>query len=274
MTKTTTLAERAQEAVEHRDNPAQKTAGDLVRSMQHQFAAGLPRHVPVDRWMRVALTALRKTPQLQDCTAPSLLAGLMQSAQLGLEVNDARGQSWLIPRKNNRAGTIEATWQLGYMGLVDLAGRGGITCEAREVHANDRFEYSYGLARDLVHKPAAGERGPVVAYYAIAWDRDGRCLGFEVASHAEMVEFRDQFAGAKGAPAAVRERSPWWQHFDAMARKTVLKRCLKYLPLPVEVAAPIAADDREVIDIDDVGLVEIPAPVRDAEPDTEPEAEE
>ncbi len=260
-TPKTTLAERAQDAVERRDHHQQPTARDALMGMRGEFARALPAHVTVDRWLRVAMTAVRKTPGLGECSRESFLSGMLQSAQLGLEVNDARGQSWMIPRRNGRTGQTEATWQLGYMGLVDLAGRGGITPEVRDVHANDTFSYSYGLARNIEHRPALGDRGPVVAYYAIAW-RDGEPLGFEVASVTEMEAWRDRFAPTSKSGKVV---GPWADHFDAMARKTVLRRCLRYLPLPVELASAVAADDRQVIDVDDVGL-ELPAPVRSAEP--------
>ena len=60
--------------------------------------AGYPGYVKPDRFIRAALTAINVVPDLAKCTSTSVIAGLMQAAQLGLEVADVRGQCYLIPR--------------------------------------------------------------------------------------------------------------------------------------------------------------------------------
>jgi len=57
-------------------------AGDAFKQ---QVALALPQHMTPDRFARVALTALTKTPKLLDCTRESLLRCLMDCSQLGLE---------------------------------------------------------------------------------------------------------------------------------------------------------------------------------------------
>lgn len=224
-------------------DPAKRTVLDLLTdpAMQHQFELALPRHVSAARFVRVALTTLRLNPKLLECSRESILGGFMLAAQLGLEVSDVRGQCYLIPRRNTKAGTVEATFQLGYRGMIDLAGRGGITVEPREVREGDRFDWQYGTDAVLVHRPALDDRGDVVAFYAVAHFPDGRRPAFDVMSRAEMETHRDRFR------ADSRKDSAWDSHFEAMGRKTMVRRLLNYLPLPIELAQAVDAEDRTVI---------------------------
>ena len=71
----------------------------LIRSpgVQDQIRTALPRHLTPERFVRMALTALRLTPKLADCTQESVLATMFEAAQLGLEPSTPLGQCWIIP---------------------------------------------------------------------------------------------------------------------------------------------------------------------------------
>ena len=62
---------------------------DLITTpaAKKQIAAALPEHMTVDRQVRVALTALNKTPKLAQCTQGSFVEALMTCSELGLEPN-------------------------------------------------------------------------------------------------------------------------------------------------------------------------------------------
>jgi recombination protein RecT len=213
----------------------------------------LPSHVKVDRFMRAAFTAINVVPKLGECTQQSVLAGLMQAAQLGLEVSDVRGQCFLIPRNDNSAGGVmKASFQLGYRGMIDLAARSGITVDAEELHDADDFDYSLGTSRFLRHKPTLGPRGPVLAYYATATFADKRTPAFTIMSLYEVMEHRDKFASTRKKGEIT---GPWVDHFDAMARKTVIRALLNYLPVAVELRDAIHADAIEA------DSTEMPTPV-------------
>lgn len=229
--------QRAGVAVE----PRQKTIRDLVKEMEPQFRRALPNHVDEGRFVRLALTALELTPGLAECTSRSILAGLTRAAQLGLEINADRGQAYLIPRKNRNTNAMEASFQLGYKGLIDLAGRGGITVRARDICEQDLFEYEDGLEPKLRHVPELRkDRGDAWAYFAIATFPDER-VEFVVMSKAEVEKHRDRFASARNKKREI--VGPWTEHFDAMARKTVIIKLLGQLPLPVDLADAIAMED-------------------------------
>ena len=59
---------------------------------------------------------------------------------------------------------------IGYKGLIRLARNSGEVSSlvAHEVCENDEFDFEWGLNEKLVHKPAAGERGEITHFYAVA----------------------------------------------------------------------------------------------------------
>jgi recombination protein RecT len=231
---TTTVRDAAKEKEAQRDQVAHHTKlmRDAVKAAEHGFAMALPAHVTAERFMRAAFTALNTVPRLAECTQQSVLAGLMQAAQLGLEVSDVRGQAYLIPRRDKRDSTMKASFQLGYRGMIDLAARSGITVDAEEIHERDEYDYALGTTRYLRHKPPLGPRGKVLGYYATAVFADHRQPAFTLMSVEEVEEHRDRFASARDSKDRI--VGPWSEHFDAMARKTVIRQLLNYLPVSVE----------------------------------------
>lgn len=217
------------------------TLRDAIKRSEQQFALALPSHIDSGRFLRAALTALGTVKDLQKCTQTSVLAGLMQAAQLGLEVSDVRGQCYLIPRKDNRDGGVyKATFQLGYRGMIDLAARGGITVDVDEICENDAYDYQRGTQPKLYHKPTLSARGAVIAYYAVAHFADGRPPSFVIIGKGEAEEHRDKSASTKTKDGEI--YGTWVDHFDAMARKTVIRMLLNYLPATVELRQAVAIE--------------------------------
>lgn len=210
---------------------------DLIVSMEGQIAKALPSVITPERFTRMVLTAMSTNKELGLCTPNSFLGAMMQAAQLGVEPNTPLGQAYLIPYKNK--GTLECSFQLGYKGLIDLAYRSGEVkdIQAHEVHENDTFEYELGLEPKLKHIPAMKNRGAVIMYYAIFHTKDGG-YGFNVMSVDDVQEHARKYSKAYGSSF-----SPWKSNFDEMAKKTVLKRCLKYAPIKTEFARNISADE-------------------------------
>ncbi len=215
------------------------TVQSLIKQMEPEIKKALPALITPDRFTRIALSAVSANPQLADCNPRSLLAALMTAAQLGLELNTPLGQCYLIPRYNGKTGQLDCCFQLGYRGLIDLAYRSGevVTVGAYTVYENDEFEYELGLEPVLRHKPNLNDRGAPVYYYALFKTKAGG-YGMDVMTIDEMRRFRDEYS-----KAAAKGSSPWESSFDEMAKKTVLKRCLKYAPLKPEFISAAAEDD-------------------------------
>lgn len=217
----------------------------FMESQKATLAAVLPRHVSPDRMLKIALGAMRTTPKLMGCTVESLMGAVVQVSQLGLEPNTPLGHAYLIPFENRQKNTTEVQIVLGYKGLIDLARRSGqiVSIAAHEVCANDHFEYSYGLDEKLEHRPAMGDRGEVIAFYAVA-KLVGGGHAFEVMSNQQVLDIRDASQGWKQAKRYGKtENTPWGAHYAEMGRKTVLRRLFKYLPVSIELANAAALDE-------------------------------
>lgn len=210
-----------------------KSINDLILSMKSQIEMALPKHITADRITRIALSAVRNNPKLAECDAISLLAALMQSAQLGLEPNTPLGQAYMIPY----GGKVQ--FQIGYKGILDLAYRSNEyqMIYAMEVYQNDDFDYNYGLSPDIKHKPADIPEGEPIYYYAVFKLKNGGS-DFRVWSREKVGKHAHKYSQAvqKGWT------SPWKTDFDAMAKKTVLIDLLKYAPKSIELAKQINTD--------------------------------
>lgn len=221
----------------------------FFESQKSTLAAVLPKHVGADRMLKIALGALRTTPKLMQARTDTLLGAIIQCAQLGLEPNTPLGHAYLIPFENRSKNITEVQIVFGYKGLIDLARRSGqiVSIAAHEVRERDHFEYEYGLDEKLVHRPAMGDRGEVIAFYAVA-KLVGGGYAFEVMSKADVIAIRDASQGWKTAVRFKKEASsPWGAHFVEMGRKTVLRRLFKFLPVSIELATAATLDSKAAV---------------------------
>lgn len=214
-----------------------KTMQAYIKAMAPAIQKALPSVITPERFTRMVLSALSSTPKLAECSPQSFLAAMMTAAQLGVEPNTALGQAYLLPYRNH--GQMECQFQLGYKGLIDLAYRSGevSVIQAHTVYENDVFEYELGMDPKLRHVPAKADRGEAVAYYAMFKTKDGG-YGFEVMSVDDVQRHAQRYSKSYGSGS-----SPWRSNFDEMAKKTVLKRALKYAPLKSDFVRGVAQDE-------------------------------
>ena len=221
-----------------------KTIKDYIRAMEGEIAKALPSVMTPERFTRITLSALSSNPDLQGTTPASFLGAMMTAAQLGLEPNTPLGQAYLIPYKNK--GTLECQFQLGYRGMIDLAYRSGEVqiIQAHIVYANDKFDFSFGIDPKLNHVPALGDRGEATHVYAMFRTKDGG-YGFDVMTIDDVRRHASKYSKSYSS-----SYSPWNTNFEEMAKKTVLKRVLKYAPLKSDFARAVAADGSIKTEID------------------------
>lgn len=214
--------------------------------IKQQLALALPKHMTADRLARIALTEVRKVPKLAQCDQTSFLGAIMQCAALGLEPGGALGHAYLLPfDKRAKVGgqwkTVGTEVQLivGYRGMIDLARRSGQiqSLEARAVYAKDEFHVELGLDSKIVHKPAwdVADRGELTFVYAVAKLKDGG-VQFDVMSRLEVEKIR--------ARSKAKDNGPWVTDFDEMAKKTVVRRLFKYLPVSIEIQRAVGLDEQ------------------------------
>lgn len=205
--------------------------------VKEQIKLVLPQHLSPDRLLRVALTAILRTPALLDCTRESILSCVLTAAQLGLEPDQFLGQAYLIPFRNNKKGVMECQIMPGYRGYISLARRTGEvqSVNAQVVYTRDKFDLVYGLEERLEHRPAEGDRGEPRGAYVVFHYKDGsRSFDYMSTSDIERIRKRSKTP----------DNGPWVTDWDEMAKKTVIKRHAKLAPMSVEFARATALEDR------------------------------
>lgn len=214
-----------------------KTMQSYIKTMEGEIKKALPSVITPERFTRMVLSALSTTPKLGACTPKSFLGAMMSAAQLGLEPNTPLGQAYLIPYKNK--GVDEVQFQIGYKGLIDLAYRSGEVSlvQAHIVYENDVFECEFGLEPKLIHKPADKDRGNPIKVYAM-FKTKNEGYGFEVMSMDDVRRHAEKYSKAYNYGS-----SPWQTNFEEMAKKTVLKKVLKYAPLKSDFVRGIVQDE-------------------------------
>lgn len=217
----------------------------LLERFKPQMVLALPKHLDADRMLRVALTAIQRNPKLLECSQTSLLASIMQSAQLGLEPDGVLGEAYLIPFGK------QIQFIPGYKGLMKLArnSREISTIFASEVYQKDIFSFAYGLDPKLDHVPSDQEDpGPIIAFYAISKLKDGGSQ-FVVMWKRQVDGIRDKSPGYIAAKK-YKLQTPWETHYPEMGKKTAIRRLCKYLPTSVELARAVALDEMAEAGVD------------------------
>lgn len=210
--------------------------GLITKQLTNQFKAIqslVPKHVTPERLCRISLNAVSRNPNLMNCAPETIVGAIVNCASLGLEPN-LLGHAYIVPFWNNKTGKMEAQFQIGYKGALDLIRRTGqvSTISAHEVYEGDTFEYAYGLEEKLVHIPnGEDEESKITHFYAAYKLKDGG-KGFLVMTRAQMDKHRDKFTKSKDKKGNV--FGPWKDHYVSMALKTVILKLIKYMPISIE----------------------------------------
>lgn len=210
--------------------PEQQVAG-LIQRLAPEIMRALPKHITADRISRIYLTAIRTTPELVECSRPSLLGCMLSAAQLGLECNTPLGLAYLIPRNSRKAGGKECTLQIGYKGMMDLVRRSGQASklQAHVVREGDDFAWERGSNEFIRHVPSGDsdrEARPITHAWAMA-KVNGEIV-FEVLTKEQIDQRRKRSsAGNYG---------PWVTDYEAMAKKTAMRALCTWLPQSAEVS--------------------------------------
>lgn len=213
---------------------------DLYRE---QISQAIPKHLTTDRVIQLATTLISRSPELAECSTESLLGSVMQASILGFEPVAALGQCYLIPFNNKKTGKREVQFIIGYRGMIDLARRSDQLKDiyAQCVYAADQFDYEFGLEPKLTHKPALDKRGELTHVYAVAHFTNGG-YAFEVMSKYDVEKIR------KTSQAGNSQYSPWNSGFyDEMAKKTVIRRLFKMLPVSVDIRGKAEVVDEKAL---------------------------
>jgi len=197
-----------------------------MANVQEQLARALPRHLTPDRFVRVAITALTRTPKLAECTQESFMKCLLDLSAMGLEPDGRRAH--LIPYGK------ECTVIIDYKGIVELIRRSGdvVSIRAETVCEKDEFSWTDGAVSHKINWRE--DRGKVQAVYAESVMKSGeKQTAVMTKAEVEAIQKRSR-AGNSG---------PWVSDWSEMAKKTAVRRLSKMLPLSSEIMDHVTKDD-------------------------------
>lgn len=219
------------------------TVQQFFEQQMPNIAAVLPKGtMDPQRMVKLAIQIWTGNDKLAACTKSSFLAALITCAQFGLEPNTPLGQCYIIPYGK------QATFQMGYQGLLNLAYRTGEykSIYVREVYKDDNFKVTYGIFEDLEHVPS--EDGPAdkelpTHIYAVYHLKNGG-YSFECWSWNKIIKHAKKFSKSYN-----KADGGWQTNPVAMAKKTVLIALLKYAPKSLEMARAMEADNTTQADV-------------------------
>ena len=239
----------------------------IQRLLQHHWPriqAVMPKHMSSERLFQLAVSTINQTPKLAECDSASLLSCVMKCSALGLEPSavDGLGRAYILPFWNSKTRSMQATFIIGYKGLIDLARRSGqlVSIHAQAVYKGDDFDFwedeegqhfKFRPNRDVEHTPD----NLTDVYVTAKLEGGGRV--FEHMTKAEVDAIRKRSKSANNGP--------WVTDYEAMALKTVIRRSARYLPMSTETQEAVAADETTP-DYSGIlkPIIEQPAPVEPA----------
>lgn len=206
-----------------------KSFDPIASRMQY---AGLDK-ATIQKELSFAVQAVNKSPQLSKCDIKSILGAVLNVANIGLSLNPAKKECYLIPRWNSRTKSLEAVLEPSYIGLYNLAISEGVVLaiNTQLVYVNDQLEVDLAdTVTPIKHKvDPLSDRGAIKGCYSVATLSDGSKQP-ELMSLEELHRIRETSEGYKAYIAKKVKSCTWVEHEGEMMRKTVLKRITKYLP--------------------------------------------
>lgn len=175
----------------------------------------------------------------------SLLAAVTNIAAIGISLNPARKQAYLVPR----GGKI--CLDISYIGLLDIAVASGsiLWGQAELVRENDAFR-KVGMDKQPVHdfEPFGKSRGEIVGVYVVVKLHNGDYLTTTM-SIEEVYDIRDRSESWKRNSGG-----PWKTDEGEMIKKTVIRRAYKLWPKTERLdsaMAQLSANGERLVDIND-----------------------
>lgn len=213
---------------------------DLYEGRKQEIAKMLNDVLAPDKLFMVAMTHVRKNPILAQCDRDSFVNALVESAQLGLDLNPALGYAYLVPKRKNDK--LYCEFQVGYRGLIYLATASGMVNDifAQIVYDKEEFKIEYGLHPLIKHIPKPpSERGDIIGAYAVARLKNG-VERFEYLWQEEIEKIKKKSESLKSDKP---QFSPWNTSEEEMIKKTATRRLGKWVPLSPHLTSAAVVDE-------------------------------
>lgn len=245
------LATQAQNVQMQAMNP-ERDIRDMVRSAWPQIEKVIGGNLKPDMLLQYCISSINREPQLRNCTPVSVLSCFMQCAALGLKPSnvDGLGQAFILPygNKNHKGGQPDATFVIGYKGMLKLLENSGIYAQPVAVYEDDGvklkmdakgtpyIECPEDINLDADHSPDK------LKFVFLSIDLPNGNTYASYMSRKDLEAYRDRYAPrSKYKGNAV--TGPWATNFVEMGMKTLIRRSFKYLPVSVETKTAATVDE-------------------------------
>ena len=184
---------------------------------------------------------------LRTADPSSVFNAACMAATLNLPLQNGLGFAYIVSFKNNKERKVEAQFQIGYKGFIQLAQRSGQfkRLVALPVYKKQLIKKDFinGFEFDWEQEPEKDEN-PIgyYAYFKLVNDFSAELY----MSHDDIVKHAQRYSQTFKKGFGV-----WHDNFEAMALKTVMKLLLsKQAPLSVEMQQAVLADQAVVKDVE------------------------
>ena len=226
------------------------------------------------RFVSSIVSAVQANPALQECSNTSIVSAALLGESLNLSPSPQLGQYYMVPYKNNKTGSVEAQFQLGYKGYIQLAIRSGqykklnvLAIKEGELVRFDPLDEEIEV--HLIEDEEAREEAPTIGYYAMFeytngfrkamyWSKrkmlthaDKYSKAFSIDASTVKTRFgaktKVSFADFEGGNYPKEDEwmysSFWYKDFDGMAYKTMLRQLIsKWGIMSIEMQSAIDKD--------------------------------
>jgi recombination protein RecT len=198
--------------------------GNEIASKEAAFTA---LGVPMKKYQVAAINIARKNPSIYRCRPDTIMMAVFEAAALGISLDPALKEAHLIGYKD------ECQLQIGYPGLIKLVhGDGAVShVDAVAVYDGDTIKINRGSNPSIYHEISLDPSSEVLGVYAVAHMADGS-KKIEYMSKRQIEDHRSRYSKARGTGS-------WSTAWDEMAKKTVLIRLLKYIPMSAKSNAAV-----------------------------------
>lgn len=253
---------------EQREQPPLVVLKSQLEERAESFRMALPSHIKPEDLQRTVLMAAQQNPAILQADRRSLILSCMKAAQDGL-LPDGR-EAALVPfnsREKDGQGKWVTVKQVQYMPMVyglrkkimqsDEISVMQVGVVYRAEYESGRFLFELGMEPPIRYRPDLSlsveetEDGEIVAAFSLVKFKDGSWSA-EVMRRAEIDKIRQlsqtgavgqvvKFGANKGKP--IEPKGPWVDHFAEMAKKTVMRRHSKVLPMSGDIFRDVEGEE-------------------------------
>jgi len=181
--------------------------------------------------------------KLAECHPNSILDACVNVAQLGLDLSPNMAHAYLVPFKAKKEAKVASVQLIvSARGYTALLARTGWSIKSFIVTQSDEFDYRMDGFEDVITFVKDLDTPDAKFRYAVAMAKSPNGeLFVEVMNNSQIDKHRLVSSNQDGAKSGV-----WLDWFDEMAKKTVIKKLVKKLPIGEKIADVVAADDKPI----------------------------